>query len=241
MLVKTKGILLHHLRYTDNSIIAHFYTRDFGKVSMVVKGISSKKGTNRNIYFQPLYMFNLEFYQRETRELQKLRELSLAYTPSELPVNIYKSTVALFISEVLYSVIREEEVNHRLYDFLESAVVSLDSTQSGISGFHIWFLIRFADFTGIGPSPTNRQKSFFDLESGIFTDEMPIHNNFLNQDLSDILNRFLISGPEGISQIQLLPSERIMLLEKLVMYYSLHFPGLRKIKSLEVLNDVFRH
>jgi len=240
MIVKSKGILLHHIRYTDNSIIAHFYTRSYGKVSMVVRGVTGKKGSNRNIYFQPLYLFNLEFYKRETRELQTLKELSLYFTPTEIPVNIFKSTIALFISEVLFSVIREEEVNHQLYDFLESSVKTLDSVQEGTSNFHIWFLIRFAAFTGIGPSPTNYVRSYFDLENGMFVEAMPLHNNYLEPGLSEIFNRFLISEPEDISDISLSTLGRMTILEKLITFYSLHLPGLRKIRSLQVLNDVFR-
>lgn len=240
MIVKTKGILLHHIRYTDNSIIAHFYTRNYGKVPMVVRGVTGKKGTNRNIYFQPLYLFNIEFYKRETRELQTLKELSLAFTPSEIPVNIYKSTIALFLSEVLYSVIREEEVNHQLFDFIESSVKALDNLRDGAENFHLWFLINFAAFAGIGPTPTENPQSYFDLESGMFTETMPLHSNFLDPVLSGIFNFFLISDLDNISEAHLSANERITLLEHLVNYYSLHLAGLRKIRSLQVLNDVFR-
>jgi len=240
MIVKTKGILLHHIRYTDNSIIAHFYTRNYGKVSMVVKGVSGKKRTNRNVYFQPLYLFNLEFYKRETRELQVLKELSLDFTPTEITVNIYKSTIALFLSEVLFSVIREEEVNHQLFDFLETSVKYLDAVQEGTANFHIWFLLHFASFTGIGPTPASHLKSYFDLENGLFVEAMPLHSNFIGPGLAGVFNNFLISELADISRIHLSPAERTMLLEQLLNYYSLHLTGLRKIRSLQVLNDVFR-
>jgi len=240
MIVKSKAILLHSMRYTDNSSIIHFYTREYGKVSMIVKGISSKKKTTRNIYFQPLYIFDLEFYRRETREMQTLKDLTLIYTPSEIPVNIFKSTVSLFLSEVLYSVIREEEVNHSLFDFLETVIVTLDSTGESIANFHLWFLVRFAAFAGIGPSPSVSQTEWFDLLNGVFVPQKPLHNFSIEPALAIKFNSFLVTDFDGLNKIILSTEERRSLLDLLVQYYSLHFPGMRKIRSLEILNEVFR-
>jgi len=240
MIVKTKGILLHHIRHTDNSIIAHFYTRDYGKVSMVVKGISGKKGSNRNIYFQPFYLFSLEFYLKESRELQTLKELTLDFTPIEIPVNIYKSSIALFLSEMVYAVIREEDVNHQLFDFLESSVIALDTLQEGVGNFHLWFLVRFSAFTGIVPSPAQSADNFFDMENGMFVKMMPSHPEYLAPRLAGLLNDLLLTDLGNVSLITMTAIERITLLESLVRYYSLHLTGMRHIRSLQILNDVFR-
>ncbi|MCK7533487.1 MAG: hypothetical protein MZV63_21865 [Marinilabiliales bacterium] len=75
----------------------------------MVKGISSRKGSARFTYFQPLNIFNIELYHYENREMHNLKELSLAFIPENIPGDIYRSSVALFISEVLYNVIREED------------------------------------------------------------------------------------------------------------------------------------
>ncbi|HNX66579.1 MAG TPA: DNA repair protein RecO [Bacteroidales bacterium] len=240
MIVKTKAILLHSLRYSDNSNIVHFYTRDFGKVSMIIKGISAKKKTTRNIYLQPFYIFNLEFYMRETREMQTLKELSLLYTPVEMPVNVFKSTIALFLSEVAHSVIREEEVNYPLYDFLESSIISLDSITENVENFHLWFLVRFAALAGIGPTPSASEEEWFDLMNGVFVLERPLHDFIIEPPLAVKFNSFLISDLSEIGLIKFRGNERSILLELLIKYYSLHFPGMRKIHSLGILNDVFR-
>jgi DNA repair protein RecO (recombination protein O) len=240
MIVKTRAILLHSLRYSDSSNIVHFYTRDYGKISMIVKGISAKKKTTRNIYLQPFYIFNLEFYMRETREMQTLKEMSLFYTPAEIPVNVFKSTIALFLSEVTYSVIREEEVNYDLYDFLESSIISLDSMQEDTRNFHLWFLVRFAALAGIGPSPAISGDEWFDLMNGVFVLQKPLHDFIIEPPLAVKFNAFLISDFSDIGMITFRADERNKLLGLLVKYYSLHFPGMRKIRSLDILNDVFR-
>jgi DNA repair protein RecO (recombination protein O) len=240
MIVKTRAILLHSLRYSDNSNIVHFYTRDYGKVSMIVKGISTKKKTTRNIYLQPFYIFNLEFYMRESREMQTLKEMSLLYTPSEIPVNIFKSTIALFLSEVTHSVIREEEVNYALYDFLESSIIALDSMTESVENFHLWFLVKFAALAGIGPTPANTSEEWFDLMNGIFVMQKPLHEFIIEPPLASKFNSFLISDLPEVGIIKFRTNERTELLGLLIKYYSLHFPGMRKIRSLDILNDVFR-
>jgi len=240
MLVKTKAVLLHHVRYSDNSLIAHFYTQEYGRLSVMVKGISSKRGGARFTYFQPLNIFNIELYHYENRELNNLKEMSLAFIPKMTPGDIHRTTVALFISEVLYNIIREEDPNRMLYDFIESSVIRLDGMTDGISNFHLWFLVAFMAYTGIGPSPTNLKEYYFDLLSGQFTVRQPMHPDFLEAPGSRILNGLLQMPAEEIASLRLSGEERTELLEKLLRYYNLHLSGIRQIRSLQVLKDIFR-
>jgi DNA repair protein RecO (recombination protein O) len=240
MLARTKAILLHHVKYSDNSLIAQFYTQEYGRLSVMVKGISSKRGTARYSYFQPLNIFNLELYYYEKRELHNLKELNLAYIPGRMYGDIYHSSVAMFISEILYSIIREEDPNRMLFDFIESSVIALDRMSSGISNFHLWFLVAFTDYAGIGPSRTSMGTFFFDMLTGQFTSQQPSHRDFLEPESAKLLN-LLIQMPAGdIAFLRLSGEERTEMLAKLLKYYSLHLPGIRQIKSLQVMKDIFR-
>jgi len=137
-------------------------------------------------------------------------------------------------------VIREEDVNHQLFDFLESSVIALDSLQEGVGNFHLWFLVHFSAFTGIGPSPASSANSFFDMANGMFVETMPSHPEYLEPRLAGVLNELILADIGNISRIKLSANERIVLLEQLVRYYSLHLTGMRHIRSLQILNDVFR-
>lgn len=240
MIVKSKAILLHHVRHSDNSLIACFYTREYGRLSVLVKGISSRKGNARYLYFQPLYIFDIELYYRDTRELHNLKELNLSFTPVNVTSDIFKSTISLFLSEVLYSLIREEDVNVKLYGFIESSVKALDGLSSGVSNFHLWFLVSLMSYVGIGPTFTSEDGACFDMLSGQFVSLPPLHPDYLEPQSAGILNILLKSGVEDIARLQFSGEERTTLLEKILRYYSLHLPGLRRIKSLQVLNDIFR-
>jgi DNA repair protein RecO (recombination protein O) len=240
MLVKTDAILLHHVRYSDSSLIAHFYTREYGKLSVMVKGLSSKKRSAKFSYFQPLNIFRLELYHYENRELNNLKELSLSYIPKHIPGDIHRSTITLFISELLYSVIREEDINTRLYGFIESSVIALDEMTAGTSNFHLWFLVAFTDYTGIGPSHTTLKEYYFDMISGQFTQYPPSHPDYLEPHSAAILNRLLQMPAEKLGELRLSGEERSDLLDRILKYYNLHLPGIRQMRSLQILKEIFR-
>lgn len=239
MLVTTKAILLHHIRYSDNSLIARFYTRDHGRLSVMVKGVSSKKGRVRFNYFQPLNTFNLEIYYRASRELHNLREMNLIHVPRKIPGDIFRSSIALFISEILDDIIREEEADKLLFDFIESSAVALDELTSGVSNFHLWFLVALSDYVGIGPEYTPMEHCYFDLQNGMFTPGQPMHPDYLGPAGATILNRLIMMSVEEIGSLKLTGEERTALLSRLTDYYSYHLPGIRQIRSLQVLKDIF--
>ncbi|MBE3141635.1 MAG: recombination protein O N-terminal domain-containing protein, partial [Thermoplasmata archaeon] len=62
MLEKTRGIILHQIKYTDSGIIAWLYTRKFGRQSFLIKGMRNRKAGKHNIFFQPLFILDLELY-----------------------------------------------------------------------------------------------------------------------------------------------------------------------------------
>jgi DNA repair protein RecO (recombination protein O) len=240
MLTRTKAILLHHVRYSDSSLIAHFYTLEYGRLAVMVKGISSRRRSTRFSYFQPLSIFNLELYYNNKREVQNLREMTLDFIPKRIYGDITRTSVAMFISEILHSIIREEDVNRLLFDFIESSVISLDGMISGISNFHLWFLVALTDYAGIGPTHTSMSSCYFDMLTGQFTPQQPMHPDFLDHSGARVLNLLLQMSAEDISSLRLSGDERTLLLTGLLRYYSLHLAGIREIRSLQVLKDIFK-
>lgn len=240
MIVKTRAILLHHVRYSDNSLIAHFYTREYGRLSVMVKGISPGKGRTKYSYFQPLHIFNLELYHYDNREIHNLKELSLSYIPRNIPGDIRRSSIALFMGELLNKIIREEDVNLALYGFIESSVISLDEMAEGISNFHLWFLVNLTAYAGIGPSSSSEPRCYFDMVSGQFTTVQPAHPDYLEPGIAALLNRLLMITADELAELHLTGEERAELLNRVIRYYQLHLPGIRQIRSLQVLKEIFR-
>ena len=81
MLEKTRGIILHQIKYTDSGIVAQLYTRKFGRQSFLIKGMRNRKSGKHNILFQPMFILDLEIYYKASREMNVLKEFSVSYSP----------------------------------------------------------------------------------------------------------------------------------------------------------------
>lgn len=240
MLEKTRGIILHQIKYSDSGIVVQLYTRRFGRQSFLVRGMRNKKTGKHNILFQPMFILDLEMYYKASREMQLLKEFSVSYTPYEIHSDIKKSCVAIFLGEVLTSVLKEESPHEELFDFIEESIVYFDKCKSAYANFHIAFLAGLCSYLGFEPSPrTDSDDLFFDMINGIFVPIPPVHGNYASEEISDILAGFFMASYETAGNITLTGSLRNEVLETLVGYYSLHLPGLKKIRSLEVLKEVF--
>lgn len=240
MLEKTRGIILHQIKYNDSGIVVQLYTKEFGRQSFLIKGIRNKKAGRHNIFFQPLFILDLELYYKASRDMQNLKEYSVAYSPHDIHSNIKKSCVAIFLGEVLTSVLKEESPHEEMFNYIEESIIYFDSCEEGYANFHIAFLTGLSSFLGFEPSPRmDEDHVFFDMKNGIFVPVPPVHGNYASAEISNILSAFFSSSYDESGVIMLTGQLRNEVLETLVKYYSMHLPGLKKIRSLEVLKEVF--
>jgi DNA repair protein RecO (recombination protein O) len=241
MLQKSRAVVLHQLKYSDSGIIVQAYTREFGRISLIIKGMRSKKSGKQSIFFQPLTVLDIVFYQKESRSIQILRDFSACYSPVGIYSDIRKSAIALFLSEILTNVLREESPGQAMFDYIENSIIFFDKTSEGFLNFHIAFLIGLASYLGFEPRPkTKPADRYFDLENGIFVSLPPEHGNYATPEISGLLADFFTSSFDESKSVPLTGNIRNEILETIIKFYSTHLPGLRNIKSLEVLRDIFK-
>jgi DNA repair protein RecO (recombination protein O) len=241
MIDKTRAIVLHQLKYSDSGIIAHLFTRKFGRQSFLIKGMRNKKAGKHNIFFQPLVILDLVMYFKESRAIQTIKEFTVSYSPADIQSNIKKSSIAIFLGEVLVSVLREESHNEEMFDFIEKSIIYFDGCRGGYANFHIAFLAGLSSFLGFEPGIKERQDDlYFDMLNGNFVPQPPLHGSYANEKISGLLAAFFVSSYDTMNNIVLTGSLRNEILDVILKYYSVHLPGLKKINSLEVLKEVFR-
>ncbi len=221
MLHKTKGVVLHTIKYGDSSIIAHIYTRDFGRQSYMVQGVRNRKSKFHFNNFQPLSLLDLEVDHKTTREIQRIRDLQISHPFHHIQTNIHKNTIALFIGELLYRSLHDVESNYALFDYVESAIQILDLCKQGCVNFHLVFLIQFTRFLGIFPQNSQELDRYQPAD-------IPLK-------LHDIIPVSL--NEPGV--LNLTNKERAALVEAMVDYYYYHLEGMGKISSLKILKEIF--
>jgi DNA repair protein RecO (recombination protein O) len=241
VLEKTRGIFLHGIKYSETSLIATIYTESFGRQSLMINGIHSKNSLAKASVFQPLYLLDLEIYHHPGKEIQRLKNARITTPFTTIPFDIRKSSQVIFLSEVLYKCLREEEANAELFNFIFHSLSFLDLTDSGISNFHIWFLFRLTMFLGIFPNRNNAGISmFFDLQKAQFVSHEPLHNQFTNKQETLLFSRLFDVDFASLEKLSYTQNERKLVLEKLLEFYKIHFDNLGEIKSLSVLKEVLK-
>ncbi len=240
MIAKAKGIILHHIKYSDTGIVIQVYTREYGRLSLLAKGVRNKKAGKQAALFQPMFVHDMVFYFRPSRSMHILKDFSASYAPSDIYSDIKKSCIAVFLGEVLNSVLKEESPHIELFDFIEDSVKYLDSCRTGFVNFHIAFLIGLSSLLGFEPSKRcDPEDIYFDMQNGIFIAAPPFHSNYASREISDIFAVFFNTSYDMMSNIRISGALRNEVLDNIIKYYSVHLPGLKKINSLEILKEIF--
>ena len=236
MLVKTKAIVLSSLKYQEKSLIVKCFTLSDGlKSYFVASAYSGKKSNQKIAYFQPLTILEIEANHKNKGTLEHFKDIKLATAFQTINTDVIKSTIVIFLSEMLYHSIQEEEKNEDLFTFLETALTWLD-THEETSNFHLILLIEITKFLGFYPDTSDLDAKFFSMDEGVFTIFQGI--NCLSEHDTSLLKK-LVSLKFDSNQKIFNGIERQLLLNILLNYYSIHLDGFKKPKSLEVLKEVF--
>ncbi|MCF8309279.1 MAG: DNA repair protein RecO [Bacteroidales bacterium] len=239
MLHKTKGIFFQKINYSESSLIVKIYTHRFGLQSYLLKGARKKKSHTQVNVLQHLALLDMEVYHRGNANLQKIKEFSVSRHFKEIPYNVRKSAISMFINEVLLKSIKEEEANASLFRFLENAILLLDVTQEKVVNFHLIFLIQLTRYLGFYPHNNFSEATpYFDMNEGHFISSLK-HPQVMDESKSKWLSQLIKVSLENRNQIQIPHEQQTGIMEKILEYYTLHLPGFTKVKSMDVLRTVF--
>lgn len=236
MLVKTKAIVISSLKYQEKSLIVKCFTEADGLKSYFVHNAFSGKNNKQKIaYFQPLNILEIEAIHKNKGTLENFKEIKLCAAYHTIHVDIVKSTIIIFLSEMLHHSIREEEKNEDLFHFLQTALLWLDSHDE-IANFHLILLLEITKFLGFYPDSSANDYPFFEMTEGVFT---PFQSLSCLSKEETVMFRKLVALRFDSNQQIFNGKERQLLLKVILDYYSLHLDGFKKPKSLEVLKEVF--
>jgi DNA repair protein RecO (recombination protein O) len=218
VLHKTKGIVFRYTRYGETSIIVNIFTELFGLQSYIVNGVRTKSPGSKMALYQPLMLLEMIVYHRENAAIMRIKEVKSLYPYQFLFSDVHKSSIALFINEVINKAVKEESHAKELCDFLINSLIALDQSQRP-ENFHLTFLIQLSRYLGFGP-----------------------------QNAHEVLGGRLVSAEDEIILQQLLESDvvhtamdylsRKNLLEAMLRFYSSHIENFGEMKSVQVLHDV---
>lgn len=242
MLHKTEGIILHSVKYAESSLIVKVYTSEFGLQSYILSGLKGKKSKHKLALLQPLSLVDLIVSNSSKGSLQRVSEITLLKPYFDIPYDPTKRSIAIFLNEVLYKVLKEEHADNSLFEFIKNALLVLDLKQDSCANFHIYFMIQLSPYLGFSPHGSIEEKNhLFDLKEGRFVASVPIHRYYLNTDDTRIFQKLLNASFENFQTISLNRLQRKELLQSLLQYYQLHVGSFGEVKSLAILEEIAKN
>ena len=238
MQIKTRGVVLSYIKYKETSIITRIYTEQLGIQSYVVNSVRKAKPPGRIALFQPVTLVELVAYvARPGSGLTRLSEFRCAEPLRTLPYDVQKSSVVLFLSEVVGRAVREEEKNEVLFRFLHDSILAYDQQEVGTENFSLLFLLHLTTHLGFGVSSGNELMDQIVLAghsaagSGYSTGPGVLRIREFETYFEELLHNPAQST---------IPNGRVRreLLSVLIRYYQLHIEQLGELKSLDILSQV---
>ena len=215
MTVNTELIVLHTTKFGENSIVVHTLSREYGRRSFLVRGA----GKRLMSLFLPLNILEADIVESTKSTLFTARNLTARHPLLGIRSNVFKNSMTMFMSEVLYRVIKEGAAEQGLYEWCERNILLLDAVQQDFSNFHLRFLLELT--VALGFSPESR-----DLQPFV-GDHYPMVERFMQTSFAESM------------LIPLNGSVRNEIAEEILRYIEFHTESSVNINSLKVLRDLF--
>jgi len=236
----SRALVIKSIKQGETSLIVSCYLEEIGYRSFLVKGLyGSKKSRFSKAHFFPLNVINIHYSYNESKKLGFIKEVKSEVLFNTIHTDIQKSSVIVFLSEILNSVLREElEVNKDLFDFLLKSLIWYDNVRE-CNNYHIKFLIELSKYIGFHPNISNENDLYFCLESGSTSNIKPLGGNIFGEDLK-VFKSLLGMKFEDLNKMNINRESRKRILNKIIDYYSLHLQMFKTPKSINVFAEVFK-
>jgi len=239
MFQTTEAVVLQLYPYKDNNAVVKLYSRDMGLISCWAASIHKKTSKTKANLLQPLSIIKAEINNKGTENLIQLREVETSVQTPGIALNIEKSTIAMFLAELLLKSLKESSHDESLYEFIRESVLLLDKTNERCTNFHVLFIIRLSDYLGLLPKGNySATTSYFNLQDGIYQSSPPLHPHFLSPAETEWLSKLSSKSLDKFNDWTIPAQSRKLLLRGLLEYFELHL-AMSPLKSHLVLEEVF--
>ena len=214
--MNTGLIVLHTTKFGENSLVVHTLSREYGRRSFLVRGVGKKASMS---LFLPLNILEADIQESNKSDLFTARNIVSRHPLLGIRNNIFKNSMTMFLSEVLYRVVKDGAAEQGLFEWCEKNILLLDSIQTDFSNFHIRFLLELTVALGFSPEAK---------------DLVP----FVGEHYP-VTERFMILSFAESMLIPLNGTVRNEIAEEILRYIEFHSESAVNVNSLKVLRELF--
>ncbi len=227
------------VQYSDKASAVTVFSREYGRLSLIVYGTSGRKSGNKAAFLQPLSLVDLSLHMQPGKEMQVVKELRIDINLAGISAHPVKNAIALFLAEFFFKTLRIQQEDVALYDFIQYSLEWLNEAESGIADFHLVLMCRLTRYLGFEPNTLLKGAPWFDMMNGCFCTSQPLHTHCVKPGLVGDFTRLLECTYASMDQLQLSRQLRNDLLDTLLEYYRLHIPEFHTLQSVDVLHELF--
>ena len=127
MLVKTAGIVLKKIPYTDHSAVVHIFTQTNGLVPFLVQGLGKSK--SKGAYYQSGQIIELVYNDKQSVGLRRIKDVTL-HPDSPILLDIIAQQLCFFYTELISLSLEDAHTDLELFDFIKKELCdSLQKSQ----------------------------------------------------------------------------------------------------------------
>ena len=216
MVKDTELIVLHTTRYGENSLVVHTLSKEYGRRSFIIKGVGKKSVMS---LFLPLNVLEASVTESLKSSLYTMRNPVAKHPLLGIRNSLYKNSMTMFMSEVLYRVIKDGTNEHGLFEWCEKNILLLDAITDDFSNFHLRFLLELAMVLGFSPSSQ---------------DLLPFVGSHY-----PVVEQFMTKSFVESMMIPLSGQVRNEIAEEILRYIEFHSESAVNVNSLKVLRELF--
>ena len=213
-------IVLGTTKIGENALVVHSLSREYGRRGFVVR---VGKGASPSLLL-PLGIIEADITENPRSTLWNARHLITSIPMIGIRNNLYKNTITLFMSEVLYRTVKDGANEEGLYDWCRKSILTLDAMESDFSNFHIRFLLELCSALGFSPT---------------FEDLLPHIDRNDGKGHFEALRGFMQSSFSESMLIPLSGADRNKIAEDILRYLEFHTESSINVRSLRVLHELF--
>ena len=231
---------MRKLNYGDTSVIVHFYTEEFGKVTAIVKGVRSRKSKMGSI-IDVMNMVEIVFYQKENREVQLVSQADLIAHYPKIKQDLNRLKFSSAVLELVASLIIENEKNSLMFKGILRIQELFEKNEEHPKVLFIKFFLFFIREIGYELHFESKNLDMSDVDAGepiVFHYELGFMNKAGGEDklitfeFSSELFKLLLCLSKGKGEYTYTQSDLdklIVFLEKYIRYHISEFKGLKSL------------
>jgi DNA repair protein RecO (recombination protein O) len=243
-IVKTEAFVLGKINFRDSSNIVSLFTKNYGKLSVIVKGARSSK-SKIGLAIDPPNHLLIIMYKKDGRELQLLSGADIISHYSHLKSNLEKLKYSYAVLELIKNLIPENEQNLRIFSGLERIFHLFDTEEENpkilFGRFFMFFLteigyeIQLDECKSCGRSNLSGQNLSYNFEIGILCsncEEKFLESFSINSELFECL--LCLKKNKSLETVKNETMEKAI--KFMEIYIKYHIPDFKGIQSFSYLN-----